>query len=67
MVVDSSAVAAPCCEVDPGKVSFQNPSWNEFVEGLVTKTVWSALGVAPWKTKPKCELVKVALHRPGSA
>ncbi|TEB32021.1 hypothetical protein FA13DRAFT_1709460 [Coprinellus micaceus] len=44
-----------CCEVDPGKVSFQNPCWNEFVDGLVTKTIWSALGVAPWKTKPKSE------------
>jgi hypothetical protein len=66
MVVGSSAASASSCEVDPGKVSFQNPSWNEFVDGLVTKIVWSALGLAPWKTKPKGELVKVALHRPGS-
>jgi hypothetical protein len=51
--------------MDPGKVSFQNPSWNEFVEGLVTKIVWSALGLALWKMKPKGELVKVALHGAG--
>ncbi|TEB30984.1 hypothetical protein FA13DRAFT_1791723 [Coprinellus micaceus] len=51
-----------CCEVDSGKVSFQNPCWNEFVDGLVTKIVWSALGLALWKMKPKGELVKVALH-----
>jgi hypothetical protein len=53
-------------EIDPAKVSFTNPAWTSFVEKVVLNMVWTELGVAPYRTTPKCELYKLLLYETGS-
>ncbi|KAF9044406.1 hypothetical protein BJ165DRAFT_198051 [Panaeolus papilionaceus] len=53
-------------EIDPASISFTNPAWERFVDEVATKKVWTALGVAPYSTKPKCELYKLLLYQKGS-
>ncbi|KAF9044405.1 hypothetical protein BJ165DRAFT_1390309 [Panaeolus papilionaceus] len=52
-------------EIEPAHVSFQNPKWKTFVDETAMK-VWKALGVAPNKTRPRCELYKLLLYQTGS-
>ncbi|TEB31947.1 hypothetical protein FA13DRAFT_1813724 [Coprinellus micaceus] len=53
-------------EIDPPQIRFVNPRWESYVESIVFETVWSTLGVAPYATKPRCELYKLLLYQPGS-
>jgi hypothetical protein len=53
-------------EIEPASVSFTNPRWEQYVEQIASKTIWTALGVAPWTSKPRCELYKLLLYQTGS-
>ncbi|KAJ3532052.1 hypothetical protein NMY22_g7900 [Coprinellus aureogranulatus] len=53
-------------EIEPSSISFANPKWDEYVEHLASQTVWTALGIAPFTTKPRCELHKLLLYQTGS-
>jgi hypothetical protein len=53
-------------EIDPPQIRFVNPRWESYVESIAFETVWSTLGVAPYATKPRCELYKLLLYQPGS-
>ena len=53
-------------EIDPGKITFANPKWDEYVTFVATTAVWSALGLAPFGTQPRCELYKLLLYQTGS-
>ncbi|RXW12377.1 hypothetical protein EST38_g13476 [Candolleomyces aberdarensis] len=53
-------------EIEPASVKFQNPKWEQYVELVASKSIWTALGVAPWTSKPRCELYKLLLHQTGS-
>ena len=53
-------------EVEPAKVSFQNPAWDFYVKDLVTRSIWPELGVGVYTTVPRCELYKLLLYQTGS-
>ncbi|KAJ2934373.1 hypothetical protein H1R20_g2697, partial [Candolleomyces eurysporus] len=53
-------------EIEPNRVFFQNPHWKAFVDKLASKTIWTALGVAPYSSQPRCELYKLLLYQTGS-
>jgi hypothetical protein len=53
-------------EIEPARVSFQNPTWDGFVKDLVSRSVWPELGVGPYKTPPRFELYKLLLYQTGS-
>ncbi|PPR07883.1 hypothetical protein CVT24_005620 [Panaeolus cyanescens] len=53
-------------EIEPAKISFANPAWLPFVDQIATQKVWASLGVAPFTTRPKCELYKLLLYQKGS-
>src|ERR1700735_5417723 len=53
-------------EVEPARVTFQNPTWDVFVKELVSKSVWPELGVGTYKTPPRCELYKLLMYQTGS-
>ncbi|KAF6756359.1 hypothetical protein DFP72DRAFT_1168981 [Ephemerocybe angulata] len=63
----SSLVRPGVVTLDGTKVSFNNPHWAGFVDDLATKTVWKTLGVDAYTRKPRCELVKLSLHQPGTS
>jgi hypothetical protein len=52
-------------EIEPASVKFSNPKWAAFVYQVATQTVWTALGVAPFTKRPRCELYKLLLYQPG--
>lgn len=53
-------------EIDPSCIKFANPKWETFIDQISTQKVWTSLGVAPYATKPKCELYKLLLYQKGS-
>ena|ERR1700689_4789964 len=53
-------------ELDPRRVTFANPRWNEFVQDLVLEKVWPELGAGPYTSPPRCELYKLLLYQTGS-
>jgi hypothetical protein len=53
-------------EIEPARVSFQNPTWDFFVKDLVSRSVWPELGVGPNTTPPRCSLYKLLLYQTGS-
>ncbi|TEB31925.1 hypothetical protein FA13DRAFT_1590240, partial [Coprinellus micaceus] len=53
-------------EIDAKSVSFKNSRWQTYVDQLASKTVWSTLGVAPYTSKPQCDLYKLLLYQQGS-
>ncbi|PPR07884.1 hypothetical protein CVT24_005621 [Panaeolus cyanescens] len=53
-------------EIEPAKVSFANPAWAPFVQKVITQKVWKTLGLAPFTTRPKCELYKLLLYQKGA-
>ncbi|EFI26739.1 2OG-Fe(II) oxygenase [Coprinopsis cinerea okayama7 len=53
-------------EIEPELVSFENPEWTGWLESTVLKTVWNSLGVAPYTSKPRCELYKLLVYERGS-
>ena len=53
-------------EIDAKSVNFTNPRWQSYVDQVASKTVWSTLGVAPYASKPRCDLYKLLLYQPGS-
>ncbi|TEB30980.1 hypothetical protein FA13DRAFT_1791719 [Coprinellus micaceus] len=63
MVVDSDDFPG---SIDPMKISFQNPKWNEFVDKMASDIIWNVLVAGKWKTKPKVELVRASVHHSGS-
>ena len=52
-------------EIDASRINLTNPAWATFLDGIVD-TVWKGLGVAPFTTRPKCELYKLLLYERGS-
>ena len=52
-------------EIDSSRISLKNSSWTSFLGGVVD-TVWKGLGVAPFTTRPRCELYKLLLYETGS-
>ena len=52
-------------EIDASRVTLKNPGWVTFLNGVVDM-VWKGLGVAPFTTRPKCELYKLLLYEKGS-
>ncbi|KDQ61218.1 glycosyltransferase family 8 protein [Jaapia argillacea MUCL 33604] len=52
-------------EIDSTQISFGNPSWTRFVDGVV-KEVCTTLGVNFAASKPRCELYKLLLYETGS-
>lgn len=53
-------------EIEPTSVGFRNPNWQQYVDGMAFKTVFSALGIASSIPKPRCELSRLLLCEPGS-
>lgn len=53
-------------EIDPAKVVFRNAEWAKYVDKVASDTVWTALGVAKWTSKPRCELHKLLIYETGS-
>ncbi|EAU82072.2 hypothetical protein CC1G_09674 [Coprinopsis cinerea okayama7 len=53
-------------EIESDKVTFSNPKWTTWLEATVFKTVWDSLGVAPYTTRPRCELYKLLVYEKGS-
>ncbi|RXW17214.1 hypothetical protein EST38_g8644 [Candolleomyces aberdarensis] len=53
-------------EIDPACATLKNPKWHEYVDELASVTIWTALGAAPWSTRPRCELYKILLYQAGS-
>jgi hypothetical protein len=53
-------------EIDPASVSILNPKWGEYMDHVASQTVWASLGVAPFTTKPRCELHKLLVYQTGS-
>ncbi|KAH6891858.1 hypothetical protein BKA70DRAFT_1571662 [Coprinopsis sp. MPI-PUGE-AT-0042] len=53
-------------EIEPSKITFKNPKWTAWLEGVVFDSVWKGLGVAPFRTKPRCDLYKMLLYEQGS-
>ncbi|EGN96309.1 hypothetical protein SERLA73DRAFT_76286 [Serpula lacrymans var. lacrymans S7.3] len=53
-------------EIEPGRVKFLNPAWQQYVDSIVVGQVWTTLGVAPYTAIPRCELYKMLLYETGS-
>ncbi|TFK34835.1 hypothetical protein BDQ12DRAFT_612637 [Crucibulum laeve] len=53
-------------EIEPANIRFANPEWEPYVQQLAVKSVCQALGVAPSRVAPRCELYKLLLYQSGS-
>lgn len=53
-------------EIEPARVAFENPIWDQFMQDVVSKTVCEALGVVATSVAPRCELHKLLIYEPGS-
>jgi hypothetical protein len=53
-------------EIEPARVSFQNPIWAGFLEKVFSTSVWPELGVGAYPTPPRFELYKLLLYQTGS-
>ncbi|KAF4607220.1 hypothetical protein EYR38_001280 [Pleurotus pulmonarius] len=53
-------------EIEPARVAFENPIWDQFMQDVVSKSVCEALGVVATSVAPRCELHKLLLYEPGS-
>ncbi|KIM42413.1 hypothetical protein M413DRAFT_44730, partial [Hebeloma cylindrosporum] len=53
-------------EVEPSKLSFSNPEWEEFLTKTVCPEVCKSLGVPVGECPPKMELYKLLLYEQGS-
>ncbi|KAJ2928436.1 hypothetical protein H1R20_g8649, partial [Candolleomyces eurysporus] len=62
----SSTFSADVLEIGAENVGFENPEWEDFVEGVVSTTVWEALVGSSCAIKPQCELKKLLLYPAGS-
>lgn len=51
-------------EIEPARISFQNPAWNSFVQNQVLKKVTAEL--ASGNAQTHCELYKLLLYQEGS-
>ena len=53
-------------EIEPTKISFDNPHWESFVNSIVLKEVCKSLGVTTGDHAPRLELYKLLLYEAGS-
>lgn len=53
-------------EIEGSKISFENPTWNEFVNDVLFGEMFEALGLEELDPTPKCELSKLSIYEPGS-
>ena len=51
-------------EIEPAKIAFQNPLWEQFLKNEVVPSVTAALGTNASHTR--CELYKLLLYQEGS-
>lgn len=53
-------------EIEPSKLSFLNPEWEDFLTNTVCPEVCKSLGVSIGDCPPKMELYKLLLYEKGS-
>lgn len=53
-------------QIDASNIRFLNPNWAPTIQDWVEKEVWSGLGCAPFTSRPRCELYKLLLYKPGA-
>jgi len=53
-------------EIEPSKLSFSNPQWEDFITTTVCPEVCKSLGVPIGDSPPKMELYKLLLYEQGS-
>ncbi|KAF6756355.1 hypothetical protein DFP72DRAFT_893947 [Ephemerocybe angulata] len=53
-------------DIEGKDVSFANPAWEGVMDLVASRTVWNALNIAPYTSKPRWELNKLTICEPGS-
>ncbi|KAH6901002.1 hypothetical protein BKA70DRAFT_1526623 [Coprinopsis sp. MPI-PUGE-AT-0042] len=52
--------------VGRSKITFENRKWQKWLEDFAFSSVWKALGLDPFQTRPKCQLSNLLLCEQGS-